>query len=98
MGMSAKEFWESDPDYFWNYCDAYELKNKTEYELMNYNAYINGVYHMFAIGQNFSKKEVYPKAPLNMKLNTPSKTVEENNNRWKAYFMANLRLAKTEGE
>lgn len=93
MGMTATEFWEGDPDYFWNYCDAYEEKEKELYDKMNYNAYIDGIYHMFAVGQNFTKKEIYPKEPLSMKLNTPSKTVEENNDRWKAYFMANLRIS-----
>jgi uncharacterized protein YdeI (YjbR/CyaY-like superfamily) len=48
-GMSVKEFWEDNPDLFWAYRFSYFTKIKTEQEIFNNNAWLQGAYFHEAI-------------------------------------------------
>ena len=43
-GMSVKEFWEDSPDLFWAYRFSYFNRIKTEQEMFNQNAWLQGAY------------------------------------------------------
>ncbi len=67
-GMTAKEFWEDDPDLFWAYRFSYFEKIKAEQEIFNYNAWLQGAYFYDAIAtalnNSFTSSKVdYPKVP-----------------------------------
>lgn len=67
-GMSVKEFWEDDPDLFWAYRFSYFTKLKSEQEIFNNNAWLQGAYFHEAITvalcNAFSKSKVeYSKQP-----------------------------------
>lgn len=67
-GMSVKEFWENDPDLFWAYRFSYYEKIKSEQEIFNNNAWLQGAYFHEAISvalcNAFSKTKVeYSKQP-----------------------------------
>jgi hypothetical protein len=61
-GMSVKEFWEDDPDLFWAYRFSYFTKLKSEQEIFNNNAWLQGAYFHEAITvalcNVFSKQKV----------------------------------------
>ncbi len=48
-GMSVKEFWEENPDLFWAYRFSYYSKLKTEQEIFNNNAWLQGAYFHEAV-------------------------------------------------
>ena len=48
-GMSVKEFWEDDPDLFWAYRFSYFTKLKSEQEIFNSNAWLQGAYFHEAV-------------------------------------------------
>ena len=67
-GMSVKEFWEDDPNLFWAYRFSYYTKLKTDQEIFNNNAWLQGKYFHDAISvalwNAFSKTKVeYSKQP-----------------------------------
>lgn len=67
-GMSVKEFWEDSPDLFWAYRFSYYTKLKTEQEIFNNNAWLQGAYFHEAISvalcNAFSKSKIeYSKQP-----------------------------------
>ena len=67
-GMSVKEFWEENPDLFWAYRFSYYEKLKTEQEIFNNNAWLQGAYFheavTVALCNTFSKSKVeYSKQP-----------------------------------
>ena len=68
IGMTPEQFWEDDPELFWNYWYAYEMRKKEESREDNIRAFNLGTYFMLAIGQclQFTKhpKQIYPKKPL----------------------------------
>lgn len=48
-GMSVKEFWEDDPDLFWAYRFSYLERQKSNQEMFNDNAWLQGAYFYEAI-------------------------------------------------
>lgn len=68
--MTPEQFWEDDPDYFWAYWDAYEMRKKDEAREDNARAFNQGQYFLLALAQclQFTKKpkQIYPKSPLPM--------------------------------
>lgn len=67
-GMSVKEFWEDNPDLFWAYRFSYYERLKTEQEIFNNNAWLQGAYVneavIVALCNAFSKQKVeYSKQP-----------------------------------
>lgn len=79
-GMSVKEFWEDDPDLFWMYRFSYYERLKTQQEIFNSNAWLQGAYMheavTVALCNAFSKSKVeYSKHPYGF--NENKATTEE---------------------
>lgn len=59
--MSAKEFWEDAPELLWAYRKSYMDKIKIERDIMNYKAWLNGLYVNNAVAvviyNSFGRKE-----------------------------------------
>lgn len=62
--MSAREFWNEEPELLWAYRKMYMDKVKTNRELSNYNAWLNGIYIFDAISaclyNGFGRREGQP--------------------------------------
>ena len=60
--MSVKEFWEDNPDLFWAYRFSYFTNIKTQQDVSNYNAWLQGAYFYeavsVALGNAFGKKKL----------------------------------------
>lgn len=60
--MSAKEFWEDDPDLFWAYRFSYINKKKQEQEEINNKCWLQGAYFYeafsVALSNAFSKEKI----------------------------------------
>lgn len=68
-GMSVKEFWEDNPDLFWAYRFSYYEKIKSEQEIFNCNAWLQGSYFYYAVlialNNSFGKGHLkYPDKPF----------------------------------
>ena len=92
-GMSVKEFWEDDPDLFWAYRFSYLNKLKTEQEIFNNKAWLQGMYFYDAISASlnnaFSKTKVsYAKEPYSEKEEV---TREEQQNALVTQLMARVK-------
>lgn len=72
--MTYEEFWEGDCTLPIFYRKAYEIKQKSENELNNFNAWLQGRYFAEAIASCFSKDYKYPEKPFELSKN---KTEEE---------------------
>ena len=98
FGMTPEQFWEDDPDYFWAYLDAYEMKQKEQAEYDNALSYRQGIYMAYAIGQAFADKgkRVYPKEPLPL-FDSANKqqTKQSINDKWNAYIMSTLKVSQS---
>lgn len=70
--MTPEQFWEGDPDYFWAYLEADNMRYKAQLEYDNVVAHLQGLYEVKALAQvlQFSKspKKIYPDKPINLKL------------------------------
>lgn len=78
-GMSVKEFWEDNPDLFWAYRFSYYERLKTEQEIFNNNAWLQGAYFneavTVALCNAFSKQKVeYSKQPYGFNKNNIEQT------------------------
>lgn len=51
FGMSAREFWDEEPELMWAYQKSYIDQKKIEKEMTNFNAWLQGMY----IYDGFSK-------------------------------------------
>lgn len=71
--MTPNQFWEEDPDEFWAYWDAYEMKQHDDAVESNIKAFNQGQYMVMAIAHclQFTKhpKQIYPKEPFKLKSN-----------------------------
>lgn len=81
-GMSVKEFWENDPDLFWAYRFSYFTKIKTEQEIFNNNAWLQGAYFHEAISvalcNAFGKQKVkYSEKPYGIETEKEKKSESE---------------------
>ncbi|MDO4945677.1 MAG: hypothetical protein Q4E74_10825 [Ruminococcus sp.] len=63
IGMTVKEFWEGDCTLPVFYRKAYEMKQKSENEMNNFNFWLQGRYFAEAIASCFSKNHSYPDKP-----------------------------------
>ena len=80
--MSAKEFWEDDPDLFWAYRFSYINKKKQEQEEHNIHSWLQGAYFYEAISvalsNAFSKNKIsYRDKPFDF--NSSDKNPKQNN-------------------
>lgn len=75
IGMTPEQFWYDDPALFFNYLDAYERKNRQQYESeiskINFSAWLYGVYTCMALRANpvMGRGKKYPDKPI--ELNKP---------------------------
>lgn len=69
--MTPERFWDGDPDDFWAYWDAYEMRRNEEARTENIKAFNQGQYFLLALAQvlQFSKhpKQIFPKEPFGLK-------------------------------
>lgn len=81
IGMTPEQFWDDDPEYFWNYWDAYEMRKKEEAKEANIKAFNQGQYFVLALNHclQFSKhpKQIYPKKPLSLASDRRVKMTQE---------------------
>lgn len=67
-GMTPKQFWEDDPELFYSYMDAYEMRKKEEAIESDIKAYNQAYYFLLALQQclQFSSnpKRIFPKKPF----------------------------------
>lgn len=79
--MTREEFWDEDPQLFWAFWDAYEIKKEEEAQEANIQAFNQGQYFLLAMAHvlQFSKnpKKIYPKKPLELKT-TKNKNTKNN--------------------
>ena len=77
--MPLQEFWYDDPDLLWTYRNLYLNKIKSEVELqkymMNYSAWLQGLYNRNAIVSAFNEKVKYFEKPI--EFNSKPKSIKE---------------------
>ena len=72
FGMTYEQFWEDNPQLFWAYGRAYQMRKEVEQKENDVNAWNIGQSVLMALYQNstamFSKqkKDIYPKKPITM--------------------------------
>lgn len=70
IGMTHKQFWEDDPQDFFDLWYAYEERRKEQMKYDNMMAYNLGRYFMLAVGQvmqfTSQPKQIYPKKPFEL--------------------------------
>ena len=73
FGMTYEQFWEDNPQLFWAYGRAYQMKKEIEFKENDLNAWNIAQYVLMALTQNshnmFSKqkREIFPKQPNSIK-------------------------------
>ena len=63
-GMNEYEFFKMTPAAIKRAIESYWKNQKNEWERAEYEAWLNGLYVMNAIGASFSKKHKYPQNPM----------------------------------
>ena len=68
--MTPDQFWEDDPEDFWIYWDAYQMKKHDDAVESNMKSFNLGQYFMLAIAQCLQDskhpKQIYPKKPFDL--------------------------------
>lgn len=64
MGIPYQEFMNMIPKVFHKYHEEYRKKKQEEVDMINYSAWLNGLYISHAIGASFSKNGKYLNKPL----------------------------------
>lgn len=86
FGMSAREFWENDPELIWAYRKSYIDKMKLQQETDNFNAWLNGLYVFNAVSvslyNGFGKGQAksYISKPYDFSKTAEEQIVEEREN------------------
>ncbi len=75
--MTCEEFWEGDSALPAFYRKAYELKQKTLYNEMNFSAWLQGRYTAEAISACFGKRCAYPEKPYELGREETKRSQEE---------------------
>jgi hypothetical protein len=75
IGMTPEQFWYDDPDLFWNYWDAYEIKKEEEAREQNAYAYNLSYYIYLAIREcvGLCKKKIFPDKPFELSFDKKDK-------------------------
>lgn len=65
-GMNSDDFWYGEPQLFFSYAKAYEMRMEQQAEYDNIIAWRQGLYNVYAIGQCpvGGNKVKYPKKPF----------------------------------
>ena len=94
IGMTPDQFWEDDPELFWNYWDAFEMRKKEEAREANVIAFNQGQYMVLAIAQclQFTKhpKQIYPKKPFGFDSDKKVQMTQEEYEKLRKVQMQNL--------
>ena len=105
FGMSAREFWEEDPEYLWAYRKSHIDKMKIQQETDNFNAWLNGLYVFNAVSislyNGFGKgsAKAYISKPYDFSKTAEEQIVEERENSIKEQLKRGKRaLSKGAGE
>ena len=79
--MPLQEFWNEDPDLLWTYRTSYLEKEKQKIEIqkemINFQAWLQGLYNYNAIGSVFSKNGKYLSQPLELNEKPKNKKEEK---------------------
>lgn len=90
--MTPEQFWEDDPDLFWAYWDAFEMKKKDDATESNIKAFNQGHYFLLAIAHclQFNKhpKQIYPRKPFDL---SSDKKVKLNQEQYEAIRKLQMR-------
>lgn len=80
--MPLQEFWNDDPDLLWTYRDLYMQKIKQDLEIekqmINYKAWLQGIYNNRAIVSAFNEKVKYYEQPIELNEKTKAKQEQDN--------------------
>lgn len=80
FNMSLNEFWYGNPQDFYVYADNYE----TQIRKQDYNAWLNGLYNLFAYRQALSEalskcpKQIFPKEAFTEKQHRQANGIAKN--------------------
>ena len=78
--MPLQEFWNDDPDLLWVYRNVYMEKEKQkldlEKEVINFQAWLQGLYNFNAIAGALSKKPKYLDKPIELNPTNKPRTQE----------------------
>ena len=85
--MPLQEFWNEDPDLLWIYRTSYMNRQKNEAEIINYQAWLQGLYNHQAIASALSKGVKYLEKPLDLEGKTKEKQQIELTNKIKQRAM-----------
>jgi len=66
MEVDYELFWRLNPKKLEPFKEAFKQKKEEETALMNYSAWLHGIYVGKAIGSNFNKNVDYPNKPLDL--------------------------------
>lgn len=94
FGMTYEQFWEDNPQLFWSYGRAYQMKKETEFKEQDINAWNIGQYVLLALSQNshsmFSKqkKDIFPKQPNTIKVNDSKKNKTKIREKFEKYAIS----------
>lgn len=94
FNMSLNDFWYGNPQDFYVYADAFELKKQQ----IDYNSWLDATYNLYAfrqaLGEALSKnpKQIFPKEPFMEKENRQKNGIARNDLQEK--ILAGLNRAK----
>lgn len=77
IGMTYEQFWEGDCTLPIFYRKAFEMKQKSDNEMNNFNAWLQGKYFAEAIAACFSKDSEYPEKPYELSSKQKEDKTEE---------------------
>lgn len=67
IGISYELFWTLNPRKIRPFVLADRKKQEEDFNMRNFNAWLNGIYVAQAIGSCFSKQDKYPEQPIDFK-------------------------------
>ncbi|MBE6721836.1 hypothetical protein [Caproicibacterium amylolyticum] len=90
-GCSYDEFWNAEPELFWLYVNAYNIKHEAEIELWQQRAdtaaWLQGYYVMQAVGACLTDSVQYPTKPESMLApKSKQESVKEQQQSMETYF------------
>ena len=97
IGIPYETFWKLNPKLIKPFAKVFKDKKEEEREIINYTAWLNGIYIRDAIGSCLSKNGHYPDKPLDLKMKPL--TVKENAEQFGNFATAfNNKFKKSEGQ
>ena len=66
IGIPYETFWKLNPKLIKPFAKVFKNKKEEEREIINYTAWLNGIYVSRAIGSCFSKENHYPQSPIDL--------------------------------